>query len=71
MTLEELEDAEPVYETLPGWSESITDVWTFDELPDDARRYIEYIEHLVETPAAMISVGPGRDATIARRDLFA
>jgi adenylosuccinate synthase len=71
MTLDELERAEPVYEAHPGWSEDISEVREFRKLPDNARRYIEKIESLVETPAALISVGPGRDATIARVDLFA
>jgi len=71
MTLEELECAEPVYETVPGWTEDISEVRDFGKLPDNTRRYIEKIERLVETPAALISVGPGRDATIARVDLFA
>ena len=70
MTLDELQRAEPVYETFPGWSEDISEVREFRKLPDNARRYIEKIESLVETPAALISVGPGRDATIARVDLF-
>jgi adenylosuccinate synthase len=66
MTLEEVERAEPVYEVLPGWSEDLRQVREFDELPDNARQYIEYIEQNVETPAAFLSVGPGRDETITR-----
>ena len=41
------------------------------DLPDNARRYIEAIERLVDVPTAFVSVGPGRDETIARVDLFA
>ncbi len=70
MTLEELEGAEPVYESLPGWSEDIGQVREFRDLPENARRYIEQIERLVDTPAALISVGPSRDATIVRVDLL-
>ena len=43
----------------------------FEDLPENARRYIESIESLAGVSAALISVGPGRDATIARTDLFA
>ena len=71
MTLDELERAEPVYESHPGWSEDVSGVREYADLPDNARRYIEAIEGLVQVPAAFISIGPGRDATIARTDLFA
>jgi adenylosuccinate synthase len=70
MTLEELECAEPVYESLPGWSEDISQVREFRDLPENARRYVDQIERLVDTPAALISVGPSRDATIVRVDLL-
>ena len=70
MTLDELERAEPVYESRPGWREDVSGVREYDELPGNARRYIERIEALLDVPAAFISVGPGRDATIARIDLF-
>lgn len=70
MTLQELSDAEPVYETFPGWSQDITQARSIEELPDAARSYIETIERLVEVPAALLSIGPGRDETIVRRDLF-
>jgi len=70
MTMEEVIRAEPVYETLPGFDEDVSGVRHFEELPDNARRYVERIEALAGVPAAFVSVGPGRDATIARRDLF-
>ncbi len=70
MTLDELERAEPVFETQPGWDEDVSGVREYDALPDNARRYVEYVERLVDVPAAFLSVGPGRDATIARSDLF-
>jgi adenylosuccinate synthase len=71
MTLDELERAEPVYQTLPGWREDVSGVREYDDLPGDTRRYIEQVESFVDVPAAFISIGPGRDATIARNDLFA
>jgi adenylosuccinate synthase len=70
MTLEEVARAEPVYEVLPGWSEDITRVRAFDKLPANARRYVERIEALVSVPIDVISVGPDRDQTIARRPVL-
>ena len=71
MTLDELEAAEPVFESQPGWTEDVSDIREYDDLPGNARRYIETIERLVDVPAAFVSIGAGRDATIARTDLFA
>jgi adenylosuccinate synthase len=70
MTLEEIERAEPVYEVMPGWSEDITGVRSYAELPGNARRYVERIEALVGVPIDVISVGPDRDQTITRRKVF-
>jgi adenylosuccinate synthase len=70
MTLEEVARAEPVYEALPGWSEDVTVVRSYGRLPDAARRYVEHIERLVDVPIDVISVGPDRDQTIARRRVF-
>jgi adenylosuccinate synthase len=70
MTLAELARAEPVYETLPGWGADVSGARRFEELPDAARRYVERVERLVEVPVELISVGPGRDQTIARMDPF-
>jgi len=70
MTLEEIERAEAVYEVMPGWSEDITGVRTFDALPDNARRYVERIQALVGVPIDVISVGADRDQTITRRSVF-
>jgi adenylosuccinate synthase len=63
--------AEAVYETFPGWSEPLGDVRRYDDLPGNARRYLERIEAVVQVPIDVISIGPGRDETIARRDPFA
>jgi adenylosuccinate synthase len=70
MTLDEVVRAEAVYETLPGWTEDLTGLRRYEDLPDAARRYVERIETLVDVPVDMISVGPGRDETISRRDPF-
>ncbi|MEZ7981494.1 MAG: adenylosuccinate synthase [Myxococcota bacterium] len=70
MTLGEAERAIPIYETMPGWSEDLTKLTSLEQFPDNARRYIERIEALAEIPAAVLSVGPGREETIILRELF-
>ncbi|MGV9847239.1 adenylosuccinate synthase [Streptomyces sp. NPDC003442] len=56
--------AKPIYETLPGWSEDITQAKTFDELPKNAQRYVQALEEMSGAPISAIGVGPGRDETI-------
>ena len=58
--------ARPVYETLPGWDEEISEVTSFDELPTAARDYVRRIEAVVGSPIEMIGVGPKRSQTIVR-----
>jgi adenylosuccinate synthase len=70
MTLRELERAEPVYESLPGWREDLRGCRRYPDLPAAARAYVERVEALVGIQVELISVGPGRDETIARRDPF-
>jgi adenylosuccinate synthase len=57
---------QPLYETLPGWGVDIANVRSFEDLPQEARSYVAYIEDLLSIPASCISVGPGRDQTILR-----
>jgi adenylosuccinate synthase len=54
----------PIYEEMPGWSESTAGVRSFEALPVNARRYLERLQELVECPVAMVSTGPDRDETI-------
>jgi adenylosuccinate synthase len=61
--------AVPVYETLPGWSEDISAARTLDDLPRNARDYVSALEKMINAPISAIGVGPGRDETIAVRDL--
>jgi adenylosuccinate synthase len=70
MTLAEAERARPVYETLPGWSEDVRGMTSFEQFPENAKRYVARIEALAEVPAALLSVGPGRQETIILRELF-
>jgi adenylosuccinate synthase len=55
-----------VYEEMPGWSEDIGDVDSFDELPANCRAYVERLGELVGTPVAVVSNGPTRDHWIER-----
>jgi len=64
------EDLEPVFETLPGWSESTLGAKSLDELPENARNYIRYIEEKIEAPVDIISTGPDRVETIVLRHPF-
>ncbi len=68
--LRDLAKAEPVYETFPGWREDITGCTKYEDLPENAKRYISFIEVFLGVPAAFISVGPKRSQTIIRRKMF-
>lgn len=63
------ERVEPVVEFLPGWSEDLQEVRTFDDLPKNARNYVERIEGLVGSPVSLVGVGPKRSQTIVRGNL--
>ena len=69
-TISELERVEPVYETMPGWHEDITNVTSFEELPVNCQNYLRRISELIHTPIAMFSVGPDRTQTIILEELF-
>ena len=58
-----IEQCKPVYEELPGWSEDITNVRSLDELPENARRYVERIVELTGIQLMTFSVGPAREQT--------
>ncbi|MCZ6834157.1 MAG: adenylosuccinate synthetase, partial [Planctomycetota bacterium] len=60
-----LSEAEPIYETMPGWSEEIDDMTDRSKLPINASRYIERIEQIVGLPVEIVSVGPKRTQTLA------
>ena len=60
----------PVYETLPGWSDSTVGVTQYDQLPAAARRYLERIEDVTGVPIALISTSPDREHTILLRHPF-
>ena len=60
----------PLYETLPGWSESTVGVTRYDGLPEAARRYLRRIEEVTGVPVAVISTSPDRDHTIMMQHPF-
>jgi adenylosuccinate synthase len=62
--LRTLESAEPVYEELDGWRESLGGIRSFAKLPAAARKYVRRIEEIMSAPVEILSVGPGRDETL-------
>jgi adenylosuccinate synthase len=65
---DELERIQPVYETLPGWNESLSECRRLDDLPKAARNYINVIEEKAGCPVTLVGVGPDRDQTIIVRN---
>jgi len=62
----ELEHCEPVFEKLPTWTENIQGIRDFDKLPENAKKYIEYIEKQTGVPVNIIGVGPRPEQVIVR-----
>ena len=69
-SLEDLAKCEPIYEELEGWTEDITSVERFEDLPENAKKYVAKIEELIGVSVDMVSVGPNRAQTIVRRNVF-
>lgn len=67
---EALEEVTPIYEDIPGWSESTVGIRNVDELPENAKKYLKRIAEVVDTPIDMISTGPDRADTIVVRHPF-
>ena len=61
-----LPDAKPVWETMPGWKCDISGVRKWEDLPQAARDYVEYVEKAIGCPITYVSVGPERDSIILR-----
>ena len=70
MDIDSYKALEPIYEDLPGWTESTVGAKSLDELPENARAYIRYIEAAIEVPVDIISTGPDRKETIILRHPF-
>ena len=62
-----LEKAKPVFKTLPGWKCDIRGIRNYEDLPENCRNYVEFIEEQIGYPITMVSNGPGRDEIIYRK----
>jgi adenylosuccinate synthase len=68
--IHDLDRAKPRYRDVKGWDEPLGECRSFDELPKNARDYVETIEHLTGVPVTLVSVGPGREQSILRKSPF-
>ncbi len=65
-----LQECTPVYETHPGWKQDISGITAFNDLPQNAKDYLARIEELSNVKVKIVSVGPGREATIIKESIF-
>ncbi len=70
ITVDRFAEYQPIYEDMPGWLTSTVGITRYDDLPENARRYLERIEELAGVPLDIISTGPDREQTIVRRHPF-
>lgn len=68
-SLEDLALCEPVYEEFDGWDDSVAEARSYDELPENAKKYIERIEEFTGTRVSIVSVGPKRDQTMRIKEI--
>ena len=68
--LKVLEQCQPVYEELPGWNQPTHEITAYDQLPENAKKYLQRVEEILSVPIAIISVGARRDQTIILRNIF-
>jgi adenylosuccinate synthase len=59
-----LSECIPIYEEKPGWLCKTSDIKIYDDLPERAREYIQYLEAITDVPVGVLSVGPGRESTL-------
>jgi adenylosuccinate synthase len=64
---DDIADCQPIYETFPGWTDSTVGLTQWDQLPLNARRYLERVQQLIGAPIDMVSTGPDREHTILLR----
>jgi adenylosuccinate synthase len=67
-TIEDLEKSIPVIQEFPGWKCDLTLLRRFEDMPKNACEYLKFIEQFVETPIAVVSVGPDKAQTFQRTD---
>lgn len=63
-SLEDLSKCEPIYEEFDGWDDSVADVRSYDELPDNVKKYLNRIAEFTDTKISIVGVGPKRDQTM-------
>ena len=68
-SLEDLAKCEPIYEEFDGWDESVAKAKSFDELHENAKKYLNRIEELTDTRISIVSVGPKRSQTIRVKEI--
>jgi len=70
LNLGDLEKAKPVYEEMDGWDDDLTGITSFDDLPENARKYVKRVEEIIKVPICIVSIGPKRSQTIVLKDEF-
>ena len=70
VALEAFSACEPIYEETPGWSQSTVGTQRYQDLPENARRYLKRLEEVTETPIDIVSTGPDRKETVILRHPF-
>jgi adenylosuccinate synthase len=61
-----LSECVPIYKEFPGWNSDITDVNSYEFLPENARLYVEKLDELIGVPIKYVSVGPAREQTFKK-----
>lgn len=69
-SLKKLAQCDPIYEEMPGWMSDTSGCRSLEDLPENARRYVERLQELCECPASILAVGPDREQTIVLDQLF-
>ena len=69
-SISSLEEAEPVFKVFKGWKQKISGIKSFEELPENAKKYIEFIESYTQVPIDIISVGYQRNETMVRKNIW-
>jgi adenylosuccinate synthase len=65
-----LEQCTPVYETHPGWKQNTSGTTEYKDLPENVKKYLDRVIALTNVPIKIVSVGPGREATIIKENIF-
>lgn len=69
-SLKVLAEVEPIYEELPGWKTDTSKIRSYQELPENARKYVERLSEVADIKIGIVSVGPGREQTIILHEMF-